>query len=65
MMQKILDSYEQFISGMSSKSKTFAFWNMYIKIAGSYCVGYDTLWDMMGYMILSVLSGTTLTVRNS
>ena len=38
MMQKILDSYELFINDMSSKSRTFAFWSMYIKMTGSYCI---------------------------
>lgn len=35
-MQKIVESYELFIADSSSKSRTFAFWSMYIKMAGNF-----------------------------
>lgn len=34
-MQQILQSYELFINDMCSKSRTFSFWSMYIKMAGN------------------------------
>ena len=36
LMQQILESYEIFIAESSSKSRTFAFWSMYIEMAGNY-----------------------------
>lgn len=33
-MEAIVGSYEEFIENSSKKSKTFAFWNMYIKMTG-------------------------------
>ncbi|CAB3997648.1 Hypothetical predicted protein [Paramuricea clavata] len=36
LMQQILESYELFIAESSSKSRTFAFWTMYIEMAGNY-----------------------------
>ncbi len=36
LMKQILESYEMFIAESSSKSRIFAFWSMYIKMAGNY-----------------------------
>ena len=36
IMQRILESYELFINDMCSKSRTFSFWSMYIKMAGNH-----------------------------
>lgn len=35
-MQQMLKSYELFIVESSRKSRTFAFWSMYIKMAGNF-----------------------------
>ena len=35
-MQQMLNSYELFIVESSRKSRTFAFWSMYIKMAGNF-----------------------------
>ena len=35
-MQQMLKSYELFIAESSKKSRTFAFWSMYIKMAGNF-----------------------------
>ena len=35
-MQEMLKSYELFIVESSRKSRTFAFWSMYIKMAGNF-----------------------------
>ena len=35
-MHQILKSYELFIAESCSKSRTFAFWSMYIKMAGNF-----------------------------
>ena len=35
-MQQILKSYELFIAESCSKSRTFAFWSMYIKMTGNF-----------------------------
>jgi hypothetical protein len=35
-MQQILESYELSRAESSSKSRTFAFWSMYIEMAGNY-----------------------------
>lgn len=36
MVQQICESYEAFVKEASSKSRTFAFWSMYLKMAGTY-----------------------------
>ena len=34
---EIVGEYERFIVNSSTKSPTFAFWNMYIKMTGEFC----------------------------
>lgn len=36
MFEEISDEYESFITDASNKSKTFAFWSMYINLVGKF-----------------------------
>ena len=37
-MEQLVSNYEQFVEKSSTKSKTFAFWSMYIKMTGMYYI---------------------------
>ena len=37
-MEQLVNNYEQFVEKSSMKSKTFAFWSMYIKMTGMYYI---------------------------
>ena len=49
--QNFCNKYKQFVIESSSKSRTFSFWSMYIKMMGMSCVGF-----FIGEMIIVFIS---------